>query len=109
VKKYNRRSHEPFVRLPKKIFFKSDTWKDFSPAARDIYCILKVKYNGSNNGELSLTYKELQAYRGLKKSTTITNGMRELEKAGWIERTKLGGLYRTIVTYKLTGKEDDLL
>ena len=109
--KRNKRSSEPFVRLSRELLFKSSEWWSFRPAARDIYLLLKAKYNGRNNGNIRLYYSEIRGRRipGLRSDKAISSAFKELESAGWLERTELGGLYRHLNEYRLTGKHDKLL
>lgn len=98
--------NQPFVPLGKEMLFKCEEWKEFSPAARDIYIMLKAKYNRKNNGEIRLHYSELKKIKGLRNQRTISRGFKELEEKGWITRSKEGGLYRVSTEYTLTGKHD---
>ena len=102
---------EPFVRMGRDIILKSDAWHSFHARSRDFYILLKSKYNGSNNGQLALYYSEICAKKitGLSSHKGVSAAILELEQAGWIERTKIGGLHRWKNTYRLTGKEDRLL
>lgn len=97
---------QPFVPLGKGMLFKCEEWKEFSPAARDIYIMLKAKYNTKNNGEICLYYSELKKIKGLRNQRTISRGFKELEEKGWIERSEWGGLCRVAKKYSLTGKHD---
>ena len=96
----------PFVPLGKSMIFKCQEWRTLSPAARDVYIILKATFNGSNNGDLQLYYRQLQNVKGLKNAGTISKAFRELEVNEWIERTQTGGLFRRPNKYRLTGKFD---
>lgn len=92
--------------LAKSLWFKCPEWLGFSPGARDIYCMLKAKYSGANNGQINLFYSELLKIKGLKSKRTIRSAFGELEEKGWIERTKPGGLLRHPTCYRLTWKFD---
>lgn len=94
--------------LPRKML-RSHEWKMLGPAAKILYIHLKGKYNGHNNGEIRLYYSELKGIKGLSSPSTVSHAFNELEEKGWIKRTKLGGLYRTINEYELTGNFDDYL
>ena len=80
---------------------KSEEWKSLSNSAKLIYIYLKAKYNGRNADKLRLTYTELKREFS---SATISKAFRALEKNGWVERTKYGGLFRYYNLYKLTGR-----
>jgi len=102
----NDQYYEPFVPMGKGMIFNCQEWKEFSPAARDIYIMLKAKYNRKNNGEICLYYSELKKIKGLRNQRTISKGFKELEEKEWIERSIDGGLFRIPKKYKLTGKHD---
>ena len=99
----------PFVPLGKDMLFKCQEWKELSSAARDIYIMLKAKYNRKNNGNLQLYYRELQRMKGLRNAQTISKAFKELEDAKWIERTRTGGLFRKPNQYRLSGEYDNHL
>jgi len=101
--------HEPFVALSKEMILKCTEWRELTPQARDIYVLLKAKYNGKNNGQIRLYYSEMRQFAGLKQNKTISRHFKELEGRGWIRRTKLGGMFRYLNEYALTGKYDKLL
>jgi len=92
--------------LGRDLWLRCPEWRALSPAGRDVYAMLKAKFNGKNNGEIKLFYSELRGLSGLRCNKTISNAFLELEKEGWVERTVLGGLYRRICSYRLTGKFD---
>jgi len=94
--------------LPRKMI-RSQEWKNLGPAAKILYIHLKGKYNGHNNGEIRLYYSELRGIQGLLSPSTVSKAFKELEEEGWIKRTKLGGFYRCINEYELTGNFDDYI
>jgi hypothetical protein len=104
-------SYLPFIRLAKELLYKCPEWWELHPGSRDIYLLLKGKYNGVNNGQLRLYYSEIRKrkIRGLRSDKAISRAFRELESKGLVERTKIGGLYHYINEYRLTGKYDCLL
>lgn len=77
----------------------SDAWRSLSPAAVWSYIELRRKYNGMNNGDLSLTFKEVswQLAPG-----TYAKALRELQRAGLIAVTQHGGLYKGCSLYRLS-------
>ena len=94
-----------FVAISRKTL-QGEEWRELYPPARDIYLQLKRKYVGYNNGQLVLHYSEL---KGMYSSSTISKAFKELENNGWVERERIGGLYRFHNEYRLTGKYDDAL
>jgi DNA-binding MarR family transcriptional regulator len=89
--------------MVEKEMLKSPEWKELSNPAKLIYINLKAKYNGTNADKLRLSYTEIKQYLGFS-SATITKAFREIEKASWVEKTQMGGLYRFYNLYKLIGK-----
>ncbi|MGA2363415.1 MAG: hypothetical protein ABSG73_13265 [Candidatus Aminicenantales bacterium] len=103
----NRHKYGNFVMLGRDMLLRCQEWKQLGPAAKLAYIYLRAKHNGSNNGEIGLHYSELKTVRGLSAPSTVSKAFKELEKAGWIRRTKLGGLFRYSNLYELTGRYDD--
>ncbi len=108
-----RRKHDqwnpPFAAIGKSIWLKDPEWRQFSPGARDLYALLKCSFDGHNNGALTVFYSQLRGVRGLSSSRTISKAFSELEKAGWIEATERGGMFRRPTKYRLTGKTDRMI
>jgi len=104
------RSCPPFVALSKDLLLKRHEFWDLSPAARDLYLLLKSRYTGANNGTIRLYYSEIKKLKisGLRGDKVISRAFFELEAEGWILRTKIGGLHRFINEYRLSGKHDQL-
>lgn len=91
------------------MLLKCQEWKDLRPAAKIIYIYIKSKYNGANNGKIRLHYSELKGIKGFGSQSSISRAIKELEKEGWIKRTKCGGLHRYFNEYELTGIFDEHL
>lgn len=85
---------------------KMKAWLDLSAPAKIFYIHLKGRYNGSNNGEIRLPYSAMKDVQGCSHHKTISNAIKELEAAGWIQIKTRGGLYRHNNYYKLTWKYD---
>ena len=93
-----RRSGPPFVMLEWKTL-DSEEWQKLSKAEKLIYIRIKRNYNGLNNGKIPMKYSD--AKKELKSDATISKALKGLEKRGWIERTKYGGMYRFYNLYKI--------
>jgi hypothetical protein len=104
----NGRDSPPFARLEKDMLLNCSGWKDLSPSAKLLYMYIKAKYNGSNNGEIKLSYSELSGVKGISSSRTISKAQLELTTKEWIEITTHGGMYRYSNLYKLTWRFDNL-
>ncbi len=100
------KKHNSFVMLPRKML-RNNEWRMLSPAAREVYIQLKVKYNANNNGNIRLYYSELENIEGLRSPSSKSKAFKELEEKGWVTRTKLGGLFRHFNEYRLTWKHGD--
>jgi len=104
--KRKRKRFENFIMLGRDMLLHCEEWKKLSPAAKLVYICLKAKHNGRNNGKICLYYSELETLRGLGSPSTVSRAFKELEKGGWIRRTRFGGIYRIPNLYELTGKYD---
>jgi len=96
------RKGPPFVML-EHCTLDSQEWQDLSHSEMLVYIYIKRNYNGSNNGEVPLTYSKLKKVFA---PATLSSALKGLEAKGWIEKTRHGGLYRYYNLYKLTGKFD---
>lgn len=83
-----------------------EAWKALIPPAKIFYIHLKARYNGSNNGEIKLSYADMRGVKGCSSNDSITKAIKELETKEWIVITKKGGLYRYENLFKLTFKHD---
>ncbi|MEH6474681.1 MAG: hypothetical protein V7727_03280 [Sneathiella sp.] len=86
-----RNKHEQFVPLPYAMV-QSDAWLSLSPATIKVYIELRSKFNGGNNGELSLAYAFARKRLHLGNST-LRKAFQELEERGFIQLVKEGHWY----------------
>jgi hypothetical protein len=63
MKKWSRDFHQSFVGLERRLFHQCPEFRDLTPRAIVLYLHLKSKYNGGNNGDLSLHYSEVKGAR----------------------------------------------
>jgi hypothetical protein len=70
-------------------FLKSKAWHSLSGGAVKIFWELRIKYNGFNNGRLSLSCQNAADTLKLSKST-VSRAFRELEDKGFIIKTTQG-------------------
>ena len=68
---------------------KTDAWRSLPPASRALYIELAQRYNGSNNGEISLSVREAARLIHVAKDTA-TKSFHELEAKGFIRRNVCG-------------------
>jgi len=98
-----RRITEPFVKLTKNLLA-SPAWKDLSPAAVCIYIEIRQRYNGSNNGEISLSCREAGGIAHCGKGTA-SNKLYELAEHGFIKESQKGMFtYKEASTWILTNE-----
>jgi len=64
-------------------------WQSLPPAPRALYLALAQRYNGSNNGEISMSIREAARLLHVAKDTA-TKAFRELEAKGFIRRNICG-------------------
>ncbi len=96
-KKYNNKSFEGrYIAVPYSMF-ESVNYKTLSSRERDVLMLFKYRYNGTNNGEIHLTAREIANWYGWSKSTahkaTVT-----LYERGFIKPHKLGNFTNRLGT-----------
>jgi len=79
----------------------SEAWKELSCYARTVYIEIGRKYNGSNNANLSYTYREASK---IMHKNTFTKALKELVNNGLIDIIRSGGLYRKNTIYGLSDR-----
>ncbi len=89
----------PFV-MGRKAMLRSQEWKALTNSERVVWIHLKADFRGHNADSLRLSYISL---KGIMAPATVSKAFKGLEKKGWIEKTKHGGLFRYHCTYRLTG------
>lgn len=104
-----KKSFRDFMMLGRDMLLHCEEWKRLSLAAKLVYITIKAKHNGSNNGQICLHYSELKTVRGLRSPSTVASAFKELEREGWIKRTRYGGMFRSPNKYEMTGKYDDYI
>ena len=70
-------------------FLGTPAWQSLQPAPRVLYVALAQRYNGSNNGEISMSVREAARLLHIAKDTA-TKAFRELEYKGFIKCRKCG-------------------
>ena len=88
--KKKKKRYPPFVMLPNKMI-DSEAWQGLSCYARAIYIEIRRRYNGSNEDNLSYTYREASK---IMYKRTFTKALKELVSNGLIDIIRSGGLYR---------------
>lgn len=81
-----------------------EAFRSLSGAAVKVYIELRCRFNGGNNGELSLSLEEGARLLGLGKAT-VQRALKELEDKGFIVRTRQGQWYgRMASLYAVTSE-----
>lgn len=70
-------------------FLNTAAWQSLAPAPRAVYVELAQRYNGQNNGEISMSVREVAALVHIAKDTA-TKALHELEEKGFIRRAVCG-------------------
>ena len=99
-------STERFVKLTYPLI-ESEAWRWLRPISKAVYIELKRRYNGLNNGKISLSQSE--AAHILKASkTSISRALKQLETHGFIKLIKKGYFTgRMASEYALTDEQLD--
>ena len=80
----------------------SRAWRSLSGNAVKVYVELRSRYNGGNNGDLSLSLDEGARLLGIGKAT-VQRSFAELDEKGFIRMTQRGGFpQRLATTWALT-------
>lgn len=98
-----RNDGERFIPIPYTMA-RSAAWRSLSGAAIKVWCELRSRFNGINNGDLSLSCDEGARLLGLGKAT-ILRAFGELEAKGFIKLSQRGQWYgRTATTWTVTDR-----
>jgi predicted transcriptional regulator len=82
----------------------SAAWRSLSGTAVKVYVELRRRYNGGNNGDLSLSLDEAARLLHLGKAT-VGRAFVELEAKGFVRMTSRGRWYgRQATTYAVTDR-----
>jgi DNA-binding transcriptional MocR family regulator len=66
--KHHKRGGERFVRLPEWLQ-NSEAWASMKPGPRTLYVEIKRRFNGSNNGRITLSHREAAKAVNVSKNT----------------------------------------
>ena len=98
-----RNDTEQYVLIPYTMA-RHPAWRDLSGAAVKVWFELRSRFNGRNNGELSLSVDEGARLLGMSK-TTVWRALKELETKGFIKMTRQGQWYgRMATTWAVTDR-----
>lgn len=79
-------------------------FRSLSGSALKVWIELRSKFNGSNNGKLSLSFQDAATKLGLSK-TTVGRAFKELQEKGFIVKQRAGHWYgRKAAEYQITDK-----
>jgi len=93
----------PFV-MVRRDMMRDPNWRQLSRPAKIIWIYMRAKFNYKTLGQVSLAYSEVQ---DMMSSKTISKAFKELEREGFIKKTKNGGLYGGVCRYIFTGPYKD--
>lgn len=86
---FRKQKHKPFAAI-EHFLLKCEAWRSLSLVARSIYVELCAVYNGTNNGSLILSARQI-AERMPVHRTTATRGFQELQQKGFIVAVRPAG------------------
>jgi hypothetical protein len=97
-----RQKHEGQYARVSYSFWRSDAWRSLSGPAAKIWCELRCRFNGGNNGELYLSMDEAARHLKIGKATA-QRAFKELVSKGFIQVTRQGRWYgRQATQYRFT-------
>lgn len=67
----------------------SDAWRSLSGSAIKVWVELRSRYNGRNNGDLSLSHSEAEDLLAMGRGT-VNRAFKLLEERGFIRKTRQG-------------------
>jgi hypothetical protein len=91
-----RRENTPYIMLINPVF-DSPAFQDLSGGAVQTYLMLIRRFNGLNNGEISLSCREVAEYFGIGKGTA-SKKLEELQMHGFITCMEKGRFTRKMAT-----------
>tara|TARA_B100000965_G_scaffold381828_2_gene379641 strand:+ start:4924 stop:5325 length:402 start_codon:yes stop_codon:yes gene_type:complete len=96
-----RNDQEQYLAIPYAMA-RSPAFRNLGGAALKVWVELRSRYNGGNNGDLSLSLDEGSKLLSMGKAT-VQRGLNELEAKGFIKMTKRGHWYgRKATTWAVT-------
>ena len=90
--------------MVRKDLLKDHNWRKLSSSAKVLYIYLRQKFNYKTFQEVTLAYSEV---KDMMSSKTVSRAFKELQQAGFIEKTKQGGLFGGVCAYKFIGQFKD--
>lgn len=86
-----------------RVMLKDPKWQKLSSSSKITWIYLRTKINKSSDDkrEVTLAYSEMKNIMG---SQALSKSFKELAKAGFIEKTKKGGLFGGVTKYKFIGE-----
>ena len=89
------------------VMLQSDAWRHLSGSAAKVWLEIRTRFNGGNNGKLSLFLDEGSRLLGLGKAT-VDRALKELQEKGFLEMTKRGQWYgRKATLWRTTDRKCD--
>lgn len=88
-----RGSGSPYIQLHR-WFLDCDAWRSLNVYARCLYVEIKRRYNGKNNGAISMSYREAQELVGCS-NKPIPAAFRDLIEKGFIKQERRGSFKGT--------------
>ena len=105
-KKGHYETKERFKALPFNML-ENTAWRSLNGNSIKIYLEICLRYNGSNNGDISFSYNEGVKIFEMGKST-VSRSLKQLEEFGFIKRNKVGTfIRRQASTYFITNERTD--
>lgn len=92
--------YPPFIMLQKEMV-KSKAWEELSNSSMRAYIQLRLKDNGKNRDNLSLTYEEAKKFAS---SRTLKKNFDELVEHGFLDVVRSGRMWRKCNIFALSDR-----
>lgn len=92
LKQKGRGGSAPFLAIPRDIL-RSSEFGQLEPWPLKLLLELAMQFRGFNNGDFSATFKTLKP-RGWNSSGTLSDAAKDLQRSGFIVKTRQGGKNR---------------
>jgi len=99
----NKGKQRDFIMITRKLL-RDPNFRGLSGNAKTLYIYMRAKFNYKTWDEITISYKEMGDVMG---SRAMSRAFKELLVAGFIDKTKQGGLHGGITRYKFIGEHKD--
>ena len=107
--RFKRKGGEKFLAIFRHTY-RTDAWRALKPADRVLYLVLLMRYDGFNNGRITLSQRDAATDMNVANRKTVAASFRALEEHGFIKTVVPSGFNRkdrVAGVFSLTEYRDD--